>query len=310
MFRGCIDGIDPILAGALTEGYMALTEGAKVCRDLKPLYNTIMATGDWELLEPGSHQTKVRLKVSPELIAYAKEHYSQTQNKPLMNSILFTGTELSDKGHGVQNIAGNIKQAYELAAKCEYEMNGKDISKVTWVKRAQPFMDRFGHGKPVWEPDEEETVLPKVANADEPYTVTTDGQTYECPWMKYRKPKGESGEVSGKALTEGVFGDFGRKLAKGMAIAAIAGGFMAAEASPKASPVAKAEQTVKKAGNAVTKITKAELKDLYASKAYSDRVAEILKDMVSRNPSGDEQAMYTKACLQALTEVATGKLKP
>ena len=329
-FNECIEGIgNRPLAEALTAGYAALVE-AKVCRDLRPVYNTIMATGDWELLDPGAHTTKVRLKVSPELMKYVLAHFNPNQCRPLTNSVLFTGTELSDKAHGVQNIVNNLKQAYELAARCEYEMNGHDPSKVTWVKKAQPFMDKYGHGKPVWTPPEKTDYSPgnnygQVAENDPEYcTVTTDGQSYECPWLKYRndgkKKLVDSDNSAADPLVEGALGDFGKKLAHGIVAGAMMLGLLSTGASAaqhkapsikaNTSPAASVSTRTFGKGNARYTLTKADLRNLYASDSYNDRVQEIVREMSRKNPGMDGQRLLDRACAAAIREVIEGKLRP
>ena len=337
-FGECVEGIEnAALVEALGTGYSALFE-AKVCRDLRPVYNTIMATGDWELLDPGAHDTKVRLKVTPELMEYVRTHFDPNQNRPLTNSVLFTGTELSDKAHGVQNIVNNVKQAYALAAQCEYEMNGNDPGKVTWVRKAQPFMDRYGHGKPVWTPPED-TGMPMAADVSEPYDtkVTTDGQTYECPWLKYRNKKKGIVSSVGDSMDPIVEGKLGRILGgAALGLGLMAGGAnatkpdpMACLASPgyaknhatfcntlkpdpKAAAKIRAQKKAAKAkpGKATTvSIDKSTLKHVYGSKAYNERVDQLIREMARDNPGMDHDKIVRNAENRAITEIATGKLK-
>lgn len=59
----------------------------------------------------------------------------------------------------------------------------------------------------------------------------------------------------------------------------------------------------------IVKVTKAQLQNIYASDAYNDRVTELLKQLVQKSPEADAQRLYNQACLQAMQEVASGKLK-
>ena len=109
-------------------------------------------------------------------------------------------------------------------------------------------------------------------------------------------------------MHEGVLSGFGKKLARGMVAAALATGMMSNAYGAK-TDMEKPKVSVQKEVNGNRTITTAEMKNLYASKAYQERVAELVAGMLRDNPGADEQRTYTKACMQALDEVATGKLK-
>jgi hypothetical protein len=112
-----------------------------------------------------------------------------------------------------------------------------------------------------------------------------------------------------RALHEGVLSGFGKKLARGMVAAALATGMMSNAYGAK-TDMPKPKVSVQKEVKGNRTITTADMKNLYASKAYQERVAELVAGMLRDNPGADEQRTYTKACMQALDEVATGKLKP
>lgn len=122
---------------------------------------------------------------------------------------------------------------------------------------------------------------------------------------------------SANALTEGVLGDFARKVAKGTVMAAMCLGMLShADAAPKkavpgvttkAAPVATVKKDVQKKGDAT--VTKAQLQNIYTSDAYNNRVSELLKELVKNNPGSNEQRLYNKACMKAMQEIVDGKLK-
>ena len=126
-------------------------------------------------------------------------------------------------------------------------------------------------------------------------------------------------EISNNALMEGIFSDFGSKLAKGTIIAAMALGLLShAEAAPKkastyqktkAAPSVTVKKTVKNTKSGSTTVTKADLKNLTNSQAYQDRVTELLTQMTSQDSSANPDRIYQKACSQAMMEIMQGNLK-
>ena len=151
---------------------------------------------------------------------------------------------------------------------------------------------------------------------DTSFVFLEDGDTGK--WYRYyfaERKMVEDGNAN--ALTEGVVGDFARKVAKGTVMAAMCLGMLShADAAPKkavpgvqtkAAPVATVKKDVQKK-NGVT-VTKAQLQNIYASDAYNDRVTELLKELVKNNPGSNEQRLYNKACMRAMQEIVDGKLK-
>ena len=127
--------------------------------------------------------------------------------------------------------------------------------------------------------------------------------------------------ISGNPMMESIFSNFGSKLAKSLVTAAMVMGLLSTGASAaqkskapavhkgKAVPTAVINKKTSKKGGVTTTVTQADLKNIYLSDAYNQRVYDILLQMTQSNPNGDEQRMYTKACQQALQEVLDGKLK-
>jgi hypothetical protein len=177
-------------------------------------------------------------------------------------------------------------------------------------------------------------------------TVTgEDGQTWQIPNPakfqnnKKKKLMQSSYSVPGDPMMEGIFTDFGKKLAKGITTAALmlgcaSGAAHAGKNTPYVPPVYnnhakttivqdnqvkptvnnkkdnKTTVNVKTTKTANGTITQAELHNLYMSKAYNDRVTELLVEMLEKTPKRDQQMMYDDACMQAMEEIISGKLKP
>lgn len=127
--------------------------------------------------------------------------------------------------------------------------------------------------------------------------------------------------ISGNPMMESIFSNFGSKLAKSLVTAAMVMGLLSTGASAaekakapavnkgKAVPTAVINKNTTNKGGVTQTVTKADLKNVYLSDAYNQRVYDILLQMTKDNPNGNEQRMYTKACQKALQEVLDGKLK-
>ena len=127
--------------------------------------------------------------------------------------------------------------------------------------------------------------------------------------------------ITGNPMVESIFTNFGSKVAKGIVTAAMMMGLLTSGASAatkrgapaihkgKAVPSAVVSKKTTRKGVVTKTVTKGDLRNVYASDAYNQRVYEILLQMTQQNPGVDEQRMYDKACAQALEEVMEGKLK-
>jgi len=145
------------------------------------------------------------------------------------------------------------------------------------------------------------------------------GKPYrEClAWIKENgmQYRGQMKEWNrGQVLVEGVFSDFGKKLARGLASAALVAGLIAPGASAAQpgthSPSAAITQKSSVSGGTSAVLSRADIRKLYASEAYNSRVRDIVLGMLRENPEKPEQVLYEKACAQAIQEVISRKLKP
>lgn len=328
--KSCFEGIkDRELAGALFEGYRILME-AKICGELKEIYNWLVGTGDWKVKPGGTHATKLLMVVSPELketlSRMLKEHkITPNDAAPFSIGIIFTSTRLSYL-RAIDGILGEIRHCYQLAAMLEHKCYGHTGADNEWLTKGEEFMTKFMNGRPL-NADKNASmgdVPAENALREEPATtvVGEDGQTWEEPWRKFQDKKKllQSSEgIEGNPMMEGIFSDFGRKLAKGIVTAAMVGGFMTGAAHAGNGNYQQqagydrghnTEVNVQQQDTGKGTFTKADLSNLHKSKAYNDRVTQLLSEMIKKTPKRNEQMMYDDACMQAMNEIVSGKLKP
>lgn len=101
------------------------------------------------------------------------------------------------------------------------------------------------------------------------------------------------------------------RLAKSIVAAAIALGCYTGNAfagSGQAASV-KADSARHSVPGGTSRISMADIKNVYASKSYNERVSELIKKYTAENPARDEQRILDAACQQALAEVMSGQLK-
>lgn len=324
---------DKSLSTALLEGYSALLE-AKVCKELQPIFNWLLQSGDWVYKSGGTHSNRLQINVAPELLPLVDRlirdgKINPKDEKAFKLGIIFTSTPLSYR-RAIDGILSEIRGCYQIAAALEHAYYGHRGQENAWLRKGNEFTEKFMEGRAL-DTTGSEYSTDAVAGTDsseEPDMITVtgeDGQTWQVPnWKKHqalekkKKLMQSSHSIPGTPMMEGIFSDFGKRLARGIVAAAMIGGFMAgnanaADTSKKASPGYGKEKTEVNVKTTKTKsgtFTSADLSNLYMSEAYNKRVSQLVDEELKRKPNGDIQFIYDFACLQAMEEIVSGKLKP
>lgn len=199
----CTEGMDARLANALVEAYNAILE-AKVNREMAPLYNFCIKSGDWVECPAGKHEVKLELDTGKEIKDYVASHYPQgyEPRDAMLRKIAFSTTVNSDRANYKNKIA-ELHNAYKMACDAEYELSGYDESNLKWPVKMQQFMDKFCGGRTGWTPEAanlEDKTVKQAADVDgqneyEPTKLTGENENIDTSawgwdsWKQYANGK-------------------------------------------------------------------------------------------------------------------------